>query len=120
MRERRGAQIPLDVLVDAQAKAAGWPKPFREYRFHPERKWRFDYAWEGQRNIEGDYILMGRMLAVEIQGGIWTGGKHGRGSGIVKDYEKLNHAQALGWKVLQLTPQQVRKGELQSWLEKMR
>ena len=48
-----------------------------------------------------------------------VGGKHGRGSGIVKDYEKLNHAQALGWTVLQLTPQQVENGELEKWLRKL-
>lgn len=114
-RAARKAEIPLPVLVDAQARAAGWPLPMREYRFHPTRKWRFDYAWdlsprEAHRNRVG----------VEVQGGIWNRGKHGRGSGILKDYEKLNEAQSGGWVVLQLTPQQVRKGELQTWLEKMR
>lgn len=114
-RVRRAAALPLDVLVEAQAKAAGWPKPTREYKFHPIRKWRLDYAWElAPREAYRPKV------AVEVQGGIWTGGKHGRGSGIAKDYEKLNHAQALGWAVLQLTPQQVRAGELQTWLEKMR
>lgn len=107
----------IDALVDAQATAAGWPKPIREYRFHPTRRWRFDFAWVGDPGCEGGWQ---NRTAVEIQGGIWTRGKHGRGSGIVKDYEKLNHAQADGWTVLQLTPAQVRAGELEAWLRRMR
>ena len=105
-----------DAIVDAQAKAAGWPVPEREYRFHPVRKWRFDYAWCRDPGCDGGWQ---NMTAVEVQGGVWSGGKHGRGSGIVKDYEKLNHAQALGWTVLQLTPQQVENGELEKWLRKL-
>ena len=93
---------------DFQCRAIGLPPPVGEYRFHPVRRWRFDYAWK-----------LPTMVALEVQGGIWTGGKHGRGSGIVKDYEKLNHAQANGWTVLQLTPQQVKAGELTQWLRKL-
>ncbi len=103
----------MDAYVDAQFHEAGLPKPERETKFHPKRKWRFDYSVFG--------LGTGRavMVALEIQGGIWTRGKHGRGSGIVKDYEKLNAAQAMGWTVLQLTPDQVRKGELLRWLQEV-
>jgi hypothetical protein len=45
-----------------------------------------------------------------VQGGVWTRGKHGRGSGIVKDYDKLNTAQSLGWRVYQFTAGQVADG----------
>jgi len=107
----------IDALVDAQARAAGWPKPEREYRFHPTRRWRLDFAWP--RGALIDPFSSGRPIAIEVQGGIWNRGKHGRGSGIVKDYEKLNHAQAMGWRVLQLTPQQVKNGELETWLRKI-
>ena len=48
----------------------GWE---REYRFHPTRKWPFDFAWPGA------------MLAVEIDGATWAHGKHTRGSGYEKD-----------------------------------
>lgn len=119
MRRAAKVQIPLDVLVEAQAKAAGWPKPEREHRFHPVRKWRFDFAWVDALD-KFPFEPPRERTALEIQGGIWNRGKHGRGSGILKDYEKLNAAQALGWRVLQLTPQQVRKGELREWLERMR
>jgi very-short-patch-repair endonuclease len=71
-------------------------EPFvREYRFHPVRKWRFDYAFPEHK------------VAVEKDGGVWSGGKHGRGSGIVKDHEKQNHAAMLGWRILRCTPKQL-------------
>ena len=66
-----------------------------EYQFHPTRKWRFDYAWPRY------------LVAVEKDGGVWSGGKHGRGSGIVKDHEKQNAAAVLGWRILRCTPQQL-------------
>ena len=64
-----------------------------EYRFHPTRKWRFDYAWPTER------------VAVEIDGGQWVanGGRHNRDS----DREKLNYAAAQGWRVLRFSTQQV-------------
>lgn len=67
----------------------------KEYRFHPERRFRFDYALP-------DY-----KIAIEIQGGTWTRGKHVRGKGYERDCEKLNLAQAMGWRVLWYTPQMI-------------
>jgi len=71
------------------------PLPEPEYRFHPVRRWRFDYAWIEQR------------VAVEIEGGAWTRGRHTRGSGFVKDMEKYNAAVELGWKLLRYQPRQI-------------
>jgi len=44
---------------------------------------------------------------VELQGGIWSGGRHGRGYGIVGDYEKMNESQFCGWVVIQLSTKQI-------------
>jgi very-short-patch-repair endonuclease len=63
----------------------------REFRFHAVRRWRFDFA------------IPGLLLAVEFEGGAWTGGRHTRGSGFVKDCEKYNAAAVLGWGVLRFT-----------------
>jgi very-short-patch-repair endonuclease len=90
----------LEEELALQLQLAGFPQPLREYQFAaPKRRWRFDFCWPDKR------------VAVETQGGVWTRGKHGRGSGITKDYEKLNNAQIMGWKVLQFTSSQVQSGE---------
>lgn len=70
-------------------KATGWPMPEAEYRFHPVRKWRFDFAWPAL------------MLAVECNGGEFIGGRHSRATARVSEYDKLNEAIRLGWRVLQ-------------------
>jgi len=73
------------------------PEPVKEYRFHPTRKWRFDYAW----------ITPSYRVAVEIDGGQWVagGGRHNRDS----DREKLNHAAVNGWRVQRFSTQQVER-----------
>ena len=70
-------------------------EPVREYRFHPVRKWRFDYAFPDLK------------IAIECDGGVWTGGRHNRPKGYIKDMEKFNAAASLGWVVLKFTPQQL-------------
>lgn len=82
----------------------GLPKPDAEYRFHPIRKWRFDWAW------------VDRKIAVEQEGGIWVQGAHVRGKHFLSDCEKYNTAQKMGWQVYRFTPQQINKGEAASFL----
>ncbi|HBC20912.1 MAG TPA: hypothetical protein DC009_02200 [Porphyromonadaceae bacterium] len=64
----------------------------KEYKFHPTRRWRFDYAIPQFR------------IAIEIDGGVWTGGRHTRPKGYLGDLEKFNAAAAMGWVVLKFTP----------------
>lgn len=66
-----------------------------EYRFHPERRWRFDIAVPEYR------------VAFEVEGGSWMGGKHVNPIGFAKDCEKYNTALAMGWKVFRLVPQMI-------------
>jgi len=72
-------------------------KPTREHRFHPVRRWRFDFAWPEKK------------VAVEIEGGQWISGRHQRPTGFAKDCEKYNAAARLGWKVLRYTGQDVQE-----------
>ena len=67
------------------------PRPEREFMFHPTRKWRFDFAYPDCK------------VAIECEGGTWSGGRHTRGSGFEADCEKYNQAALLGWKVLRFT-----------------
>ena len=81
------------------------PAPELEFKFHPTRRWRFDYAWPDQK------------VAVEVEGGVWIGGRHTSGSGFVKDMEKYNFATAMGWKIFRFTPQQLRNSEHIKFIE---
>lgn len=69
-----------------------WPDACAEFKFHPTRKWRADFA------IPSCKIL------IEIDGGIWSGGRHTRGGGFIGDMEKLNAAAILGYRVLRYQP----------------
>ena len=72
---------------------AGIPQPILEYKFaFPERKWAMDYAWPAQK------------VALEVEGGVWTKGRHTRGTGFLRDMEKYNRATLLGWRVVRCTP----------------
>ena len=64
----------------------------KEYKFHPTRKWRFDFA------------IPEHKIALEVEGGVWTGGRHTSSTGFLKDMEKYNTATSMGWRVFRTTP----------------
>ena len=70
----------------------------REYRFSPDRKWRFDFCFPDEK------------LGVEIEGGIWSGGRHTHPLGYTMDMEKYNEAVLLGFAVLRFTPESAKSG----------
>ena len=89
---------------------------FAEYQFSAPRKFRFDYAVYCN-SFPASASLFGFKLAIEIDGGIWTGGRHTRGLGFQRDMEKLNLAAIEGWSVLRFTPKQVLSGEAEQTLK---
>ena len=89
----------------AVVEAAGLPALIREHRFAPPRRWRFDFAWPSLR------------LALEIEGGTWTGGRHVRGRGYERDCEKYNAAALADWTVLRVTTAMLRDGRALALLE---
>jgi len=88
----------VSLELDRQCHFAGFPIPVREHRFAPPRRWLFDWAFPLQK------------LAIEQEGGAWTGGRHTRGKGYVADMAKYNAATIAGWRVLRFTPQQIADG----------
>ncbi len=86
------------TVFEALCVQAGIGQPEAEYQFHPKRRWRFDHAWVEYK------------IALEIDGGAWSNGRHTRGKGFLGDMEKLNEAVISGWRVLRCTPQH--KGKL--------
>ncbi|MBX7209842.1 MAG: DUF559 domain-containing protein [Verrucomicrobiaceae bacterium] len=71
------------------------PRLEREFRFHPERRWRADFAY-----------LPGRVL-IEVEGGIWVNGRHNRAAGFNADLEKYLEACLAGWRVFRFGPDQI-------------
>jgi len=88
----------LEAALCWQITLAALPDPVVELRFCPDRRWRFDLAWPE------------RMLAVEVEGGTWSQGRHTRGGGYEADCEKLNAAAIAGWRVLRVTGAMIADG----------
>ena len=79
----------------------------QEFEFHPKRKWR------------ADFHLVGKKILVEVEGGIWSGGRHTRGKGYIGDMEKYNAATMLGYQVIRFSTDQVKSGLAIQQIEKM-
>jgi very-short-patch-repair endonuclease len=100
-------KVNWGVVFLAQLRASRLLLPESEVRFHPVRRWRFDFAWPEL------------MLALEIDGGIYVRGRHVTPVGFRKDCEKLNTALTLGWRVLRVVPDHIKSGEALEWVQKM-
>ncbi len=61
------------------------------------RLWRIDWYFEGN----------GRKVALEVEGGVFTGGRHTRATGFMGDMEKYNAMAARGILLLRTTPDQL-------------
>ena len=86
-------------------QAVGLPEPQREFGFQHARRWRADFAWPEQK------------VLCEVEGGVWTRGRHVRGAGFEADMEKYNAATLGGWRLIRVTPAMVRDGRAIRYLE---
>lgn len=75
--------------------AMGLPVPIAEYKFLADRKFRIDYCYPD------------RHLAIEIEGGVWSRGRHTRGAGFIGDMEKYNLLTENGWYLLRYQPNRI-------------
>lgn len=62
------------------------------------RKWKFDF------------LLSGRIV-FEIEGGVWSRGRHTRGKGFLDDLEKYNTATMMGYHVFRVSTEQAETGK---------
>lgn len=85
-----------------------------EFHFHPTRRWRFDLVV-----CTSGTPTSTPFLAVEIDGGGFVQGRHSRGTGIEKDCEKYAEAMILGWRILRVTPKQIKDGRAFDWIQKI-
>ncbi|MGS0705485.1 DUF559 domain-containing protein [Acinetobacter sp. ANC 3781] len=107
-RQPRGAKVESigESLLATQLKA--FKIEFeREFKFHQKRKWK------------ADFHLVGKRILVEVEGGIWSGGRHTRGKGYIGDMEKYNAAVMMGYQVIRFSTEQVKSGLAVQQIEKM-
>ncbi len=76
-------------------QSLGGPALEREFRFHPVRKWRADFAHIESRTL------------IEVEGGVFVQGRHTRAAGFIADCEKYFSAWLCGWAVVRLTAPQI-------------
>lgn len=85
----------LERTLLAQLRALGVVEPVREYRF---RQYRVDFCWPMVR------------LCVEVEGGVWTMGRHVRPLGFIRDTRKYNALALSGFAVLRYAEGDLRSG----------
>ena len=107
-RKSRGAKVESigESLLAMQLKALKIEFE-QEFKFHAKRKWR------------ADFHITGKKLLVEVEGGIWSGGRHTRGKGYLGDMEKYNAATVMGYRVIRFSTEQVKSGLAIEQIEKM-
>jgi very-short-patch-repair endonuclease len=93
----RGAKPPsrLEKRFETLWDAHGGHTLEKEFRFHPTRKWRADFA-----HLESKTLI-------EIEGGIYINGRHNRPAGFAADLEKYLEAALAGWRVIRLGPNEL-------------
>jgi len=75
----------------------------REVKLIPKRRFRFDFVHQPSQ------------VAIEINGGNWVRGRHTRPAGLLKEYEKHNLAQLLGYQVFILSKEMINE----DWIKKI-
>lgn len=88
---------------------AAWklPAPVVEHKFCEGRHWRMDYAWPAYS------------IGLEVDGGLFSGGRHARGAGILKEHEKMNAAACMGFRIIRRTPQNLLTKETEDILRQV-
>ena len=81
-------------------RALGGPPLEHEFRFSPPRRWKADFCCREAR------------LLIEIEGGVYTHGRHTSIKGFLNDAEKYLEAELLGYTVMRLTDKQLNQETL--------
>ena len=99
MTEQQRDALKLTVAEEISRRTG--EEYFFEYRFaRPDRLWRSDVAWPRVR------------VALEIQGGNWTHGRHCRPSAMQSEYDKQNGYASRSWLCFYSDWAQMKKPEL--------
>lgn len=100
MSQRAGCAMrepsELEAAFVTLWRTLGGPELQREFRFAPARRWRFDFAEPASR------------IAIELEGGTWSNGRHNRPQGFAADCIKYNAAALAGWRLFRFTADMLR------------
>lgn len=97
--DREHLELTFKMQLKAVGLRDGW---VCEHQFHPDRKWRFDFA----------FISSNMKLAIEVEGGTMRGvSRHSKGEGFEQDAEKYNTASAMGWTLFRFTARMIKSGQ---------
>lgn len=94
----------LEIEMLRQIRLCKLPLPKEEYKFHPTRRWRFDFAYPKLK------------LALEVEGGAFRS-RHRNLKGFEADCCKYNTAALMGWLVIRATGKMVKDGRALNFLE---
>jgi len=89
-KKKKGNGSKAKAEMEMMLKLAGY-EYVKELKFHPKRKWRFDWA------------IPSLKIGLEYEGIMSEKSRHTTITGMSGDCEKYNAAQSLGWKVLRFT-----------------
>jgi hypothetical protein len=104
--KKSGSKLEDDLIK--LVKDCGIPEPDLQTticRDSVGRLWQYDISWSRYK------------VTVEVQGGIWRRkGAHNTGPAIMRDCEKGNEAQMMGWICLHVTKEHIKDGQAVSWI----
>ena len=88
--DRESRELIKTAFAESIRERTGVEYEMEFYFARPERKWRSDIAFPSVR------------VAIEIDGGTWSYGRHNRASSVLSDMEKGNGYAQRGWLVWHL------------------
>jgi len=106
MKKTSKEKQKLEAFVRGLDGIDGWEFA-AEVKFHDVRKWRFDWVLV---RLSEQFGRLADQIAIEYEGGVFTGGGHTRGVIYSGNAEKYNEAALIGWTVLRFTAPMVRAG----------
>ena len=98
----------LESRIASIWDALGGVELVREFRFDKTRRWRADFASESAR------------VLIEVEGGVWRGGRHTNPLGFINDAEKYLAATLQGWSVIRLVGDQLNPATLRQVVDYVR
>ena len=106
LRVVSGKEKKVKEYLDKEITRSGWDKIVKQVFLPVEKVYKVANGKKvvRERNFYPGYVM------IEVEGGIWSNGRHTRGKGYLGDMEKYNAATMMGFQVLRFSTEQVTSG----------